>query len=455
MSRFPRRAFLQSTAGLAASDVFLPDWLGDLSYGMKLAYQEGSSDRRRLGSIGVGGQGTGIMYSARRFADQIAVCDVDKSHAERGARLGRRRRRGEAQGEEPADDGRRAEIYSDYRKLLERNDIDVVTIGTPDHWHTRICIEALRAGKDVYCEKPLTLTVAEGQQLVKVVQETGRVLQVGTQQRSQVDLFGRAIATIRAGQLGKLKKITVSLPLSTDEGGPFEKQPVPEGLDWDFWLGQAPLADYCPQRCHFQFRWWYEYSGGIATDWGAHHMDIAQWGMNLSESGPTTIDSTATKMPNIPGGYNTPKQMRCTYMYPGDVEVFMTTETGDEGVLFEGENGRMYVNRGRITGKPIEEQDNDQALRDKVQKILAEEVYRGRKVGDHMADFFNAVADRSKPMSDVVSQHRSVSACHLANISARLQRKLTWDAAKEQFVGDDEANGMLSRAQRSPYEIPA
>ncbi len=434
MSRFSsgRRKFLQSTAGLAASGMLLPDWLADLSYGMKLRYRA-KADRLRLGSIGVGGQGTGIMHSARRFADQVAVCDVDRGHAER------------------AKEGTEAEIYSDYRKLLDRDDIDVVTIGTPDHWHTKICIAALKAGKDVYCEKPLTLTIHEGQQIANAVKETGRVLQVGTQQRNDVGLFGRAVATIRAGQLGKLKKVIVSLPLSTDEGGPFPKQEVPEGLDWEMWLGQAPLADYCPERCHFQFRWWYEYSGGIATDWGAHHMDIAQWGMDVQESGPQTIDSTATKMPQIPGGYNTPKQMRCTYQYPGDIEVQMTT--GGEGVLFEGEDGRLYVNRGRITGKPIEEQDADQGLRDKVQKVLAEEVYRGRKVGDHMADFFNSVADRSKPMSDVVSQYRSVSACHLANISARLGRKLTWDAAAEQFVGDDEANGMLSRPQRSPYEI--
>lgn len=197
------------------------------------------------------------MYAARRFADQIAVCDVDREHAERAARLGRRRRRGEGE-EEPADDGRRAEICSDYRKLLERNDID--------HWYTKICIEALKAGKDFYCEKPLTLTIREGQQLLKAVQDIGRVLQVGTQHRNQVELFGRAVATIRAGQLGKLKKITVGLPLSTLEGGPFPKQPVPEGLDWETWFGQKPLADYCPERCHFRFRWWYEYSGGIATD---------------------------------------------------------------------------------------------------------------------------------------------------------------------------------------------
>jgi predicted dehydrogenase len=371
------------------------------------------------------------MNAARNFADLLAVADVDRTHAER------------AKGDTAAD------VYGDYRKLLERDDIDVVTIGTPDHWHTKVCLDALAAGKDIYCEKPLTLTVAEGQQLVRAVRDSGRVLQVGTQQRSEMGLvFLRAVATVRSGQLGKLRKITVSLPLSTSVGGPFKGQPVPEHLNWDMWLGQAPQAEYCPERCHFQFRWWYEYSGGIATDWGAHHMDIAQWALGVD--GPLTVDGSQTVMPAIPGGYNTPKEPRISYTYPNEVTLELTT--GDEFVVFEGDQGRIRVNRGRVTGKPIEAQDMEKSLQDLTQKTMSE-LYQGNKPGSHMGNFFEAVESRQQPISDVASQHRSVSACHLGNISCRLGRKLTWDAAAEKFLGDDEANGMLHRVQRAPYQL--
>ena len=427
-----RRQFLEYTGRAAVGGAMLPAFLGDLCYGYQ-AENKAKNDRPRLGSIGVGGQGTGIMNRAREFADLIAVADVDAAHAQR------------------AIQNTKAEALGDYRKLLDRQDIDVVTIGTPDHWHTKICIDALQAGKDVYCEKPLTLTIKEGQQIVSVVKETGKVLQVGTQQRSENSLvFLRAVATVRSGQLGKIQKVTVSLPLSTGVGGPFEKQEVPKTLDWNTWLGQAPLVDYCPQRCHFNFRWWYEYSGGIVTDWGAHHMDIAQWGLGMDQSGPLTIDGTKTKLPDIPNGYNTPKEPIIEYTYPGDIQLQIVT--GDEFVVFEGDKGRIKVNRGRVTGKPIEDQDADQQLKDKINALMVE-LYPSGKPGNHMANFFECVKSRKSPISDVVSQHRSVSACHLGNIAVRLQRQLEWDPVKELFVDDDEANQMISRPQREGFEI--
>lgn len=427
-----RRQFLQHAGSAVAAGAILPAFLGDLCYGYQ-AENKAKNDRLRLGSIGVGGQGTGIMHQARQFADQIAVADVDENHARRGA------------------ENTKAEIYGDYRKLLDRQDIDVVTIGTPDHWHTKIAIEAMQAGKDVYCEKPLTLTIAEGQQLVHVVNETGKILQVGTQQRSQGNLvFLRAVATVRSGQLGKIQKVTVSLPLSTGVGGPFPKHEVPKNLNWDMWLGQAPQVDYCPERCHFNFRWWYEYSGGIVTDWGAHHMDIAQWALGMDKSGPLTIDGTKTELPHIENGYNTPKQPVIDYTYAGDINLQIVT--GDEFVMFEGEKGRIKVNRGKVTGKPIEDQDADKGLMDQINALMVE-LYPHGKPGSHMGNFFQSVKSREQPISDVVSQHRSTSACHLGNIAARLQRKLVWAPARELFTGDDEANKMISRAQREGYEI--
>jgi predicted dehydrogenase len=247
-----------------------------------------------------------------------------------------------------------------------------------------------------------------------------------------------------------MKTVTVSLPLSTAEGGPFETKPVPEGLNWDFWLGQAPAVDYCPERCHHNFRWWYEYSGGIVTDWGAHHLDVAQWGLGVDKSGPLTIDGSKTELPKIEKGYNTPKYPSIFFTYPGDVIVEVTT--GNEGVLFEGDKGRIYVSRGKLTGKPIEDQEEDKSLQDLTNEWMAK-LYGNRKPGSHMGNFFESVKSRELPVSDVYSQHRSVSACHLGNISMRLRRKLTWDAAAEKFIGDEEANAMISRSQREPYQI--
>jgi predicted dehydrogenase len=435
-NQMTRRKFVQTSAGLAAL-ASTPYWLTS-----RVRADESKNERPLVGAIGMGGQGTGDARRAAKYGDIVAVCDVQRQHAERVKEK----------------DFGKADIYEDYRKLLERKDIEAVTIGTPDHWHTEIALAALEAGKHVYCEKPLTLTIDEGKQLVAMVKKTGKVMQVGTQQRGdQFALFGRAVATVRRGQLGKIRKVTVQLPLSTEEGGPFAAQPIPEGLNWDFWLGQAPSIVYCPERSHFRFRWWYEYSGGIATDWGAHHMDVAHWALDVENSGPLTIDGTKSQLPEIPGGFNTPKLVTVDYMYPGDVHVQMLAQQpGDEGVLFEGDAGRMFVNRGRITGKPIEEQDANPSLKDAVMADV-EKLYKGNtaKMGDHMGNFFEAWKFGKWPISDVESQHRSVSACHLGNLSIRLKRKLTWDAAKEQFVGDSEADNMLKRAQREPYKIRA
>ncbi|MFO1021024.1 MAG: Gfo/Idh/MocA family oxidoreductase [Planctomycetales bacterium] len=213
-------------------------------------------------------------------------------------------------------------MHEDYRKILDRKDINVVTIVTPDHWHSKIAIEAMQAGKDVYCEKPLTLTIDEGKQIVKVLKETGRVFQVGTQQRSEMGLnFLKAIALIRDGRIGKVVRATCGIG-GAPSSAKLPKVDVPKNLNWDMWLGQAPLTDYISgpakkkgypeSRCHYEFRWWYEYSGGKMTDWGAHHVDIAQWGMEMDNSGPLTVEGTATHpvplkdgMPTESDRYNT------------------------------------------------------------------------------------------------------------------------------------------------------
>jgi predicted dehydrogenase len=435
--KITRRQFGQTACGLAAGafagQLFAPYW-----FTSRVRAEETKNNRPLIGCIGVGGQGTYIGKRAMGYGDIVAVCDVQRQHAERAN----------------SEMGGKAEIYEDYRKLLDRKDIEAVTIGTPDHWHTAPALAALKAGKHVYCEKPLSLTIDEGHLLVKAVKESGKVMQVGTMQRTDMLQFARAVATARSGQLGKIRKIDVILPGPAPTGGPFETRPVPEGLNWDFWQGQTPAVDFIPERCHANFRWWYEYSGGMMTDWGAHYVDIAHWALDCEESGPRTIDGSETQLPDVPNGYNTPASPIVEMKYANDVEVKITSG-GDHGVLITGEQGRIFVDRGKLTGKPIENQDADESLKAPVMEAVTK-LFKGNtaKLGDHMGNFFEAFMHNKHPVSDVVSQHRVVSACHLANISIRLRRKLNWDPVKELFVGDDEANTWLKREQRKGYEIP-
>jgi myo-inositol 2-dehydrogenase/D-chiro-inositol 1-dehydrogenase len=431
MSRLTRRDFTRVTAGALAAAPYI--------FTSRTFAEESKNNQPLYGAIGVGPQG---LIDAKRALDTggkcVAVCDVDLERAE-AAR-------------EPL--GGKAEVFRDYRKLLDRKDIEFVTIGTPDHWHVPISLAALAAGKHVYCEKPLTLTVDEGKQLIAAVKKSGKTFQVGTQQRGDlVDLFGRAVATVRSGQIGKLKSITIELAPKGEEGGPFANEPIPPKLDWDLWQGQAPAHDYCHQRCHFTFRWWYEYSGGTMTDWGAHLLDIAFWAMNIENGGPLTVDGSETKLPNIPNGYNTPKRPIVYYTFPGDVKVKVTAGEG-RGLLFEGDQGRIFVSRSRLTGKPIEEQDANPDLKAKIMEG-AKALFKGNtaQMGNHMGNFFEAFKHKLHPISDVESQHRAVSACHIGNISIRLGRPLKWDAVKEEFIDDSEANGMLKRVQRAPYQF--
>jgi predicted dehydrogenase len=393
---------------------------------------DAKNDRLSFAAIGVGGRGSELARQARAFGDIVAVCDVDRQHAERAKQQA----------------GGKAQIFGDYRKLLERKDIDAVTIGTPDHWHIPIAIAACQAGKDVYCEKPVTLTVEEGQKLVRVVKETGRVFQVGSQQRSEFGLlFLKAVAIVHAGRLGELKSVLVSNG-AAPTGGPYAVKPIPSNLDWDMWLGQAPKVDYIPERCHRTFRWWFEYSGGMMTDWGAHHLDIAHWGMKMEHTGPVSIDGRA-KLPSIENGYNTPAEFEVDMTYPGGLPVKLLVKNGARsGVLFEGERGRIFVSRGTLAGKPVEQLADSPLPEDAISRL-----YRGKQPGSHMRNFVECIRSRDLPISDVTTQHRSTSALHLANISIRLGRAIKWDPDAEKIVGDDDATAMLGREPRKGYEF--
>jgi predicted dehydrogenase len=406
-----------------------------------------------------------IAQQAAKFGHIVAVCDADLDRARRA--------------KQTFDS--RPDVYQDYRPLLDRDDIDAVINGTPDHWHTLINIDACRAGKDVYTEKPLTLTIDEGKILRRVVAETGRVVQVGTQQRS-VTTFQRAVELVRNGRVGRLKQVWVALPYFSTKGGPFPAESVPKSLDWDLYQGQAPRRPYCKTRTHANFRWWYEYAGGITTDWGNHHIDVAHWGMDSETSGPVSIEARAL-FPNggEPDCYNTADRFFSRMLYPNGVELLYFVALGERlrygtveehaattpaevdwlfggdtpeelkrfqrnGIMFIGTAGRIFVNRGGLYGAAAETLAEDP---------LPTDAWRVPPSSDHMGNFFASMASREEPVSPVRVQHRTVTACHLTNISLRLGRPITWDPATEQIAGDDEAQSWLRRDQRAPYQIEA
>ena len=379
----------------------------------------------------------------------MAVCDVDSSRAN-----GAKEKVKGIQDKKGA--GRDIAVYGDYRKVLDRKDIEVVTIVTPDHWHSKIAIEAMQAGKDVYCEKPLTLTIDEGKQIIKTLEATGRVFQVGTQQRSEMDQrFLKAVAMVRDGRIGKIRHVTCSIG-GAPKSGPLEKTSPPPELNWEMWLGQAPLVDYITKRCHYEFRWWYEYSGGKMTDWGAHHVDIAQWAIGMDNSGPTSVEGTATHpvpfengYPTVDNEYNTATEFSITCQFPNGVE--LTIQPGgdkENGIVFEGTEGQFFVSRGSMKGEAVD------ALKSKpLPEDLITKLYKGKQPGDHMGNFMECVKTREQPISDVHTHHRAITTCHLANIAIRLGRKLQWDPEAQTIVGDADAQKWLARDQRKGYEI--
>ncbi|QDT35290.1 Gfo/Idh/MocA family protein [Thalassoglobus polymorphus] len=446
-----RRQFLQGVAATGVASLLLPGSQRAFGY-------QAANDRPVFATIGLRNQGWSITNKSFQFADFAALADVDSNVL--GVNVERVEKK----------QGKKPDAYKDYRKVLDRKDIDAVMIATPDHWHTKIAVEAMYAGKDVYCEKPLTLTIDEGKLIEKVVKETGRVFQVGTMQRSESgQRFLQAIALIRAGRIGTVKKVTCGIN-GMVASPVIPKTSVPEGLDWDFWLGPAPKVDYraLPKlregygggvplysNCHYSFRNWHEYSGGKLTDWGAHHVDIASWALGASDTGPSKVTPVEYSLPvEYKDGhpvaddqYNAATSFKIRVDMPNDVEMIITSE-GDNGILFEGTEGRFFVNRGKIVGKPVEDlKDNP------LPEGAIEEVYGGKISKNHTANFIEGMNSRKQPISDVWSHNRMLEICHLSNIAMRLGRELKWDAAKRQIVGDEQANSFLSREARKGFEI--
>jgi len=418
--RLSRRQFLGRGAILTGGAVAAPYFVSSRVFG--------ASERIGIGGIGVGRQGRGILGVPD--SQLVAAADVNLPRAKAVAEKAR------------------AKAFQDYRKMLELKEVDAVTIGTPDHWHALCAIHACQAGKDVYVEKPMTLTIREGRKIVEAVRKHGRVLQVGSQQRSMAaNRIGCEL--VRAGGIGKVRKVIARNYSSPWECG-FSGQVVPEGLDWDMWCGPTDVvpyhADLYKPRAKPGWISFRPYSGGEMTGWGSHGLDQVQWALGMDESGPVEVWTEGEKLipprqtepgPRLDSACSVPKVF---FRYPGDV-VMELGKGPAGGAIFIGQKGTVTIDRGKCRSDPPE---------------IAEKALKSAAGGgeSHKGNWAACIKSRAKPVADVEIGHRSATVCHLGNIARYLGRKLRWDPAKEVFTGDAEANTYLDRPRRKPYQIP-
>lgn len=435
-----RRQFLKTATGLAAGAMAFPYVVSSSALGK--AGSTAASNRITIGFIGVGRQSHGALLKAFLNAvgtQVVAACDVDKLKLKRAQDIVEKHYADKTS--TAAFKG--CAVYGDFRDLLARDDIDAVVIVTPDHWHSIMVQHAARTGKDIYCEKPLSLTVADARRMVRVVARYGTVFQTGSMQRSN-GRFHQACELVRNGYIGQIKSVLVNITSGDYPMSPVEcnlpAQPVPDYLDWNMWLGPAPARPYnariAPHISNNVFPHWrdyYDYSGGLMTDWGAHHFDIVQWALGMDNCGPVEI---------IPADYENHKPL--TYKY-GNGVVMRRDDFGekDNGVLFVGTEGKVEVSRGYLRTWP------EKLAR---QQIGGDDI-RLYKCRDHYADWLGAIRSRSQPICDAETGCRSVTVCHLGNIASKVGRGLKWDPEREVFINDPQADRLLSRPMRSPWHL--
>jgi predicted dehydrogenase len=426
-----RRCFIHKVATASCFVAVAPQIVPSSVLGM--GGQTSPNNRITVGFIGTGDHGVGWNlgpYLRHKDAQVVAACDVDAKRLFRA--------------QETINDRYKNEdcfTTRDFREILARNDIDTVMISTPDHWHTLISIMAILAGKDVQCEKP-TLTINEGRLLIKAVRKHKKVFQTSTEDRA-VPEYHRMAELVRSGRIGKLERIEVILPRQPQQPGDPTPQPVPKELDYEMWLGPAPFAPYTRDRVHFNFRWIWDYSGGIICDWGAHLFDTAQWANNTERSGPVEVEGKGTFWTE--GLYNTVKDYDVTYRYANGV--VMTCKPGNPSIKFIGTEGWV----GNTGWRAPVQASSPEILNSQIGPRELH-LYTNPK-GEH-DDFLQCVKSRKDPYFPVDIGHRVSTVCHLANIAIKLGRKLKWDPKREQFVGDDEANKMLDRPRRDPWQLP-
>lgn len=431
-----RRSFLRRTGALAALGIAGPTIASPSALG--LGAHPGASEEIRLGFIGSGGRARLLMSQTPAPGRIVALSDCFLRRCHEAVR-------------EKKEISTGWDVYQNYHRILERKDIDAVIVPTTDHGRVLPCIHACQAGKDIYAEKPLTLTVAEGRVLVKAVRRHGRVFQTGSQQRS-MEYNRYPCELVRSGKIGKVHTVLACKYPGPGRCEGLPAAPVPEDLDWDMWCGQTPLHPYNPRR-HLGWMGCREYSGGEVTNWGAHGLDQVQWGLGQSTSGPSEIWP-------VGDGPNAPVHM----LYPNGTTVKLELTANEKGgvdfegktlrlpmggAIFLGTEGKMYVARNTFQSSPAE-------ITADPPEPQKREMWEGPgwQAKFHIGDWLRSIRTRTRPVADVEIGHRSVTVCHLVNIAREVGRKLRWDAERERFIGDEEANTYLSRPRRKGYELP-
>jgi predicted dehydrogenase len=385
------------------------------------------SERVRLAFIGVGNQGTNNLkaFLSKKGSEVVAVCDVDKE------RVAKAKQTVEAKTKAACA------TYSDHRSVIDSKDVDAIVLTVPDHWHALPTVQACQAGKDVYCEKPLTLFINEGKVMVAAARKYERIVQTGSQQRSD-DRFRLACELVRSGALGKIHTIKIGLPGVNFAGPAVPDTAPPAELDYETWLGPAPKKPYNVKHVHYNFRFFWDYSGGQQTNFGAHHFDIAQWALGMDESGPVKISGTASY--HEQHWYEVPEKFEVVYEYANGVKM-IGGQAYPGGVTFEGEKGTLFVDRSKIRANPAE-----------ILKVKPTvQLYASK---DHHLNWLDCVKTRKTPITDVAIGHRSATVCHLGNIAIRVGRPIRWNPESQTIVEDSEAEAMLDRPYRAPWKLP-
>ena len=396
---------------------------------------EPPSERVRVGMIGVGNQG-GPKNNIKYFLKNIvALCDLDKNYLS------------EASDFLQTQAGISVVMTDDYRRLLDDKEIDAVVVTVPDQWHAVMTIDACKAGKDVYCEKPLTLMIGEGKPMIEAARKYERVVQTGTMQRSGLE-FQMAVDLVQKGIVGKVHTVNVTLPSPNwiaRAKSPVPNSEPPADFDYNRWLGPAPLRPYNKNHVHYLFRFYWDYSGGQQTNFGAHHLDIAQWGLGMDESGPTTIEGSAVFNPD--GWYETPDTTDIKYTYANGVVMNcrqkLESKGSEQGTEFVGDKGSLFVYRGGIVTNPPE----------LLKGFEMPKIVNSQANASHVNNFLDCVKSRQTPAADIRIGHRSATVCHLGNIAVRSKKRINWDPKTETIVGDQEAAKWLIKEYRGPWRL--
>ncbi|MHB8970514.1 MAG: Gfo/Idh/MocA family protein [Pirellulaceae bacterium] len=455
-----RRDFLKAAAvslGAACAPVIVP---------ATVLGAKAPSNRIHVGFIGCGNQSTIDLpaFLGHDDCQVLAVCDVNTaSHGYKtpdqflGRKPAQEKVNAYYAAKTTAGTYRDCVAYEDFREVLARDDIDAVTCVVPDHWHALVTIMAARAGKDIYCEKPLSLTIGHGQAMVKAVRDNRRVLQTGSHYRSSPD-NRRACELVRNGRIGQVQRILTQVAeINAVEPGPgWQPMPVPEGFNYEMWLGPAPAAPYHAGRCLYRFRFNLDYSGGQVTNFGAHSNDAAQWALGMDSSGPVEIEDMGSAWPPPGCLYNTATKTAFRARYANGVELICQTAEPGFGVRFEGTEG--WVEYGYQGLRTYPESLKTSTLGPQEIHLAVSNPQRTEEAGkyhvpDHVRNFLDCIKSRQDPVAPVEIGHRSATVCHLGNIAMQLKRKLRWDPDKEEFAGDDEANQLRSRPMRAPWTL--